>query len=91
VRLFPAKIGSHRDALVKSIEHMPQQNVFGGINPRQASPLWTRVIKADNQYHLLFSILPSKLKRRTDYGTVSALLDRHFSAPNLEIEGWNHE
>lgn len=91
VRLFPARLRSPRDAVVRSIEHMPRDNAFGGINPRQASPLWTRVISADNSYHLLFLVLPSKLKRRTDYDAVHQLLDRHFSAPDIEIEGWNHE
>ncbi len=70
------------------MEGVPRPPGFGGINPRQASPLWVRPVLVDGRYELLFVLLPSKLKAGQDYASVDQCLDR-FTRRKLQVKGWN--
>lgn len=90
VRIVTLGQANPNETLEALMSVMPQVNWLGGISPRQSSPLWMRVFWADNSYHLLLCLLPSKLARSAqDYGQVKAFLDRKFPGVDLKIPGWN--
>ena len=63
---------------------------LGGISPRQSSPVWARVFKTTEGYHLFFTLLPSKLAQNThDYHKVKEWLDKSFLGDRIEVKGWN--
>lgn len=62
---------------------------FGGISPRQASPLWVRPIQTNAaEYGLLFSVLASQF-RGSNYQEVRDFLSNSFPGDSLNVEGWN--
>lgn len=81
--------GSGEAVQKRLMERMIKADYLGGISPRQASPLWARVIMFDDSYHLLLSLLPSKLKSFTDYDAVKKFLDKNFPGEDIPIKGWN--
>lgn len=86
---------SAEEALVSLMRRMPQDRSFGGIVPhtdeRNSSPLWARVIWADNKYRLLFCVLPSWLRWRgsTDYQKIKNFLQTKFPGHPIQVQGWN--
>ncbi len=90
VRIVPLGQSNPDESLKSLMSVMPQVNWLGGISPRQSSPLWMRVFWADDKYHFLLCLLPSKLARGAqDYDEVKAFLDRKFPGTDLSIPGWN--
>jgi len=90
VRIVQMNSKSPGDLLENMMSVMPQADWLGGISPRQSSPLWMRVFWADDTYHLLLCLLPSKLARGAqNYAEVKAFLDRKFPGKDLSIPGWN--
>ena len=77
------------DAIVQFMQKVPKDPAFGGIQPRQASPLWVRPIQTENGYSLLFLILASALKTGTNYNKVQGFLNQHFKGQHLQAKGWN--
>lgn len=62
---------------------------FGGISPRQASPLWVRPIQTDTgKFGLLFSVLASRF-RGQNYQEIRDFLNLNFPGDSLQVEGWN--
>lgn len=82
---------SAMDAVIRFMQHVPRDAAFGGISPRQASPLWVRPIKTEKGYGLLFLVLASELKAGTNYTKVRDFLDQHFPGEHLQAKGWNHD
>ena len=80
---------SAMEAVIQFMQKVPSDSAFGGINPRQASPLWVRPIQTEKGYGLLFMILASELKAGTDYEKVRRFLDQHFPSTALQAKGWN--
>jgi len=70
------------------MKSVPQSPALGGINPRQASPLWVRPVLVDGHYELLLLLLPSRLKAGQDYAFVDRFLDR-YTPRKLQVKGWN--
>ncbi len=88
--LCDLKASSAMDAVKQFMQKAPRDPAFGGIQPRQASPLWVRPIQIDeNGYGLLFLVLASKLKTGTDYNKVQRFLNEHFEGRYLQAKGWN--
>jgi len=79
---------SAMDAVTWFMERVPRSPALGGINPRQASPLWVRPVLVDGHYELLFLLLPSRLKTGEDYASVDRFLGR-FTPHKLQVKGWN--
>ncbi|MEJ5200742.1 MAG: type III-B CRISPR module RAMP protein Cmr1 [Anaerolineales bacterium] len=81
-------------ALASLMQKVPKVKWLGGITPRQASPLWAHVFLTNGsrpKYHLLLTVLPSKLKTGDDHVQLEKWL-RGFEGlggQKLEIEGWN--
>ncbi len=68
---------------------MPKIGALGGISPRQGSPLWAHLFYTSNQYHLLLTLLPSRLASGSqDYKEVAKAL-QSFGGETIEIKGWN--
>jgi hypothetical protein len=77
------------DAVSEFMRRVPQNSAFGGINPRQASPLWVRPIHLDDHYGLLFTVLASSF-RGSDYSRIQSFLDNVFPPTlDLKVPGWN--
>jgi len=83
------KASSAMDAVIQFMRKVPKDPAFGGIQPRQASPLWVRPIQTENGYGLLFLVLASKLKTGTDYNKVQQFLSGYFGGQYLQAKGWN--
>ena len=78
---------SAMDAVIAFMDHVSQADWLGGIDPRQASPLWLRPVKVENGYRLLMSVLASDFEK-CDYGKVEDFI-RDFGANFIHVEGWN--
>lgn len=90
VRIATIASPSANDILIDMMRAMPQVSYLGGIRPRQSSPLWIRVFWADDDYHLLLCLLPSRLAGGTqDYARVREFMDRSFPGTDLQLKGWN--
>lgn len=89
VRISNSPFDSPTLAMQTLMSKMPNYPYVGyiGYDARQASPLWVRVIKADEQYRLLFCVLPSKFNG-ADYEKLAQKVGE-FATKNIEIEGWN--
>jgi len=83
------KAPSAMDAVVQFIQKIPKDPAFGGIRPRQASPLWVRPVQIENGYGLLFLVLASRLRTGTDYGKIQGFLGQNFPGTLLKAKGWN--
>lgn len=78
-----------QDAMAAVMRRMPKADYLGGISPRQGSPLWVNILYASQAYHLLLTVLPSRLASgRQDYHKVSQLL-QSFGGQKIQIKGWN--
>lgn len=80
---------SAMEAVKQLMATIPRNAAFGGIQPRQASPLWVRPIQIENGFSLLFVVLASKLKAGTNYQIIQDFLNEHFSSDTLLAKGWN--
>jgi CRISPR-associated protein Cmr1 len=79
---------SAMDAVTRFMQHASGNYAFGGIKPRQASPLWVRPIQLDDHYGLLFTVLASQFNG-ADYETVRNFLDQEFPGEDIRVKGWN--
>ncbi len=80
---------SYPEALAGVMNKMPKANYLGGISPRQGSPLWVNVLYASQSYHLLLTVLPSRLASGGhDYQSVSKVLQT-FGGEKIAVKGWN--
>ncbi len=89
IRLHDLKADSAMDAVKKFMGSVPRNQAFGGIQPRQASPLWVRPVQTENGWGLLFLVLASKLAAGTNYSSIRTFLDQHFPGRDLQVKGWN--
>jgi CRISPR-associated protein Cmr1 len=80
---------SSGEATANFMRVVPRDMAFGGIQPRQASPLWVRPIQTENGYGLLLLVLASCLKTGTNYRSIRDFLDQYFPGVSLEAKGWN--
>ncbi len=91
IRLAPlshAKSGS--EAVAELMARFPKKSWLGGISPRQASPVWARVIRTKEGYFGLFTLLPSKLAQGThNYTDLKDWLERTIQGEVIEVKGWN--
>ena len=79
------------EAVANLMRRFPKQSWLGGISPRQASPVWARVFKTTEGYHLLFTLLPAKLAgNTTDYESLREWLKKDDLFGDLfKVKGWN--
>lgn len=68
---------------------IPKSLAFGGISPRQSSPLWVRTVRVEQGYGLLFAILASEIKPAPNYPAIKSWLDSNFPGVDLFVQGWN--
>jgi CRISPR-associated protein Cmr1 len=76
------------DAVTQFMQKASGSYAFGGIKPRQASPLWVRPIRLGEQYGLLFMVLASDYPG-ANYETVRSFLDKEFPGEDIPVKGWN--
>ncbi len=75
--------------MVEVMRKMHKVDYLGGIQPRQGSPLWVNILYASQAYHLLLTVLPSRLiSGKHDYQKVQDVL-QSFGGQRIEIKGWN--
>jgi CRISPR-associated protein Cmr1 len=89
IMICDLKASSAMVAVTQFMQKVPKDPAFGGIQPRQASPLWVRPIQTENGYGLLFLVLASKLKTGTDYNKVQQFLSGYSGGQYLQAKGWN--
>jgi len=89
IMICDLKASSAMAAVTQFMQKVPKDPAFGGIQPRQASPLWVRPIQTENGYGLLFLVLASKLKTGTNYNKVQQFLSGYFGGQYLQAKGWN--
>jgi len=89
ISICDLKANRAMDAIIALMQKAPKDRAFGGINPRQASPLWVRPIQTENGFALLFLVLASQLRTGTNYNKVREFLDTHFKGEHLKAKGWN--
>jgi len=77
-RVYDLRARSAMDATRDFMSKVPKDAAFGGIRPRQASPLWVRPIATGQHYGLLFTILPSRFPS-ADYSRIEKFLKANFS------------
>lgn len=78
---------SAMDAMIAFMRKTKDRQALGGINPRQASPLWVRPIQTGSSYGLLCTVLTSDFSG-ADYDYVENFL-KNLGGEPLEVEGWN--
>ncbi|MGE0826745.1 MAG: type III-B CRISPR module RAMP protein Cmr1 [Candidatus Binatia bacterium] len=88
IHLCDLQAASAMDAVTQFMLKASGDYAFGGIKPRQASPLWVRPIQLDGQYGLLFMVLASDF-RGANYDTVQSFLDNNFPGEGICVKGWN--
>jgi CRISPR-associated protein Cmr1 len=89
IQICDLKAANAIDAVRQFMTLAQGDRAFGGINPRQASPLWVRPILTEKGYGLLFMVLTSRLTTGTDYSRLQGFLNQHFSGMSLTAKGWN--
>lgn len=79
------------EAISLLMSTMPKDPAFGEINPRNASPLWARIIFIDGQYRVLFCLLTSTMSEAAaaNYPKIHEFLENNFPGESLVLEGWN--
>lgn len=83
------KVHSPIDAVSTFMLQARNKRALGGINPRQASPLWVRPIQMNSSYGLLCTVLTSDF-RGANYEYVEDFLKNLEGEPlPLEVRGWN--
>lgn len=89
IRLVKEWAVSPQEALAKLMRKMPKIVALGGSSPRQGSPLWAHLFYTSNHYHLLLTLLPSRLAHeKQNYNEVAKVL-QSFGGETIEIKGWN--
>jgi len=88
IRVCDLQAGSSLAAVTQFMQKAPQDQAFGGIKPRQASPLWVRPIQLTDHYGLLLVVLASYFNG-ANYPTVQRFLAQHFPGEDLSVKGWN--
>lgn len=87
--LHPLRASSAFEAVRSFMAKTQNRVAFGGISPRQASPLWVRPIQTDaGEFGLLFSVLASRF-RGQNYQEIRDFLNLNFPGASLKVEGWN--
>jgi CRISPR-associated protein Cmr1 len=77
------------EAVAELMKRFPKVAWLGGITPRQSSPVWARVLKTREGYHLLFTVLPSKMAQSThNYSELRKWLDNTIVGDLIEVKGW---
>jgi len=87
IRLSDIQARTAKDAVIAFMHQTKDKRPLGGINPRQASPLWIRPIQIDSSYGLLCTVLTSDF-RGANYDYVKNFLKSLGGEP-LKVEGWN--
>jgi CRISPR-associated protein Cmr1 len=88
MRLCNLKAASAMTAVTQFMQNVPKLQAFGGISPRQASPLWVRPIQLDRQYGLLLTVLASQFNG-ANYPAVQKFLSENFNGEDISVKGWN--
>lgn len=88
IRLCDTEAASALAAVTQFMQKAPKLQAFGGISPRQASPLWVRPIQLGEQYGLLLTVLASQFNG-ANYDTVQNFLDKEFPGEEIRVKGWN--
>jgi CRISPR-associated protein Cmr1 len=88
IRLCALQAARAIDAVTQFMQQAPGDYAFGGIRPRQASPLWVRPIRLDDGYGLLLTVLASRFHGEK-YETVRSFLDKEFPGEEIRVKGWN--
>jgi hypothetical protein len=74
------------DAVKHFMSIVPRNVAFGGINPRQSSPLWVRPIEVENgRFRLLLFLFHCKVKSETNHNTIKLWLDDKFPGDNINV------
>jgi CRISPR type III-B/RAMP module RAMP protein Cmr1 len=77
------------DAMIGFMQRVHKADFFGGITPRQASPLWARSIQTgEGEFRLLFSTLASRFDG-SDYKEINQFLTERFPGCAIQVKGWN--
>jgi CRISPR-associated protein Cmr1 len=90
IRIHDLRARSAMDAITQFMAKVPQNPALGGIQPRQASPLWVRPIQLDDHYGLLLVVLASQFGG-ANYPWVRTFLDQDFppAGRDIIVKGWN--
>lgn len=88
IRLCNLEAASAIAAVAQFMQKVPKLQAFGGISPRQASPLWVRPIQLDGQYGLLLTVLASHFNG-ANYPAVQKFLNENFNGEDISVKGWN--
>lgn len=89
IRLVKEWAVSPQEALAELMRKMPKIVALVGISPPQRLPLWAHLFYTPNQYHLLLTLLPSRLAHeKQNYNEVAKVL-QSFGGETIEIKGWN--
>ena len=86
IRISNANYNSSMDAVKHFMSIVPRNVAFGGINPRQSSPLWVRPIEVENgRFRLLLFLFHCKVKSETNHNTIKLWLDDKFPGDNINV------
>lgn len=82
------------DDCVGSVSHFMSKSYraayFGNHNPRQASPLWVRVVKTGDKFSLLMITLPSVFADSChNYGKLDHFMNSKFAGTDIHVKGLN--
>ena len=88
IRLYDIGADTAMEAVTRFMRKTKKKRVFGGVNPRQASPLWMRPIQTgSSSYGLLCTVLTSDF-RDANYDYVEKFL-KDLGGEPLKVKGWN--
>ncbi len=88
IRLYDIEANTAMEAVTRFMRKTKKKRAFGGVNPRQASPLWMRPIQTgSSSYGLLCTVLTSDF-RDANYDYVETFL-KDLGGEPLEVKGWN--
>ncbi len=87
MRLYEWSEPTAMEAVKRFMRQTKKNRAFGGVNPRQASPLWMRPIQTGTSYGLLCTVLTSDL-RGANYDYLENFLKALGGEP-LKVKGWN--
>ena len=89
IRVCDVQARSAMEAVELFMNKVPKERALGGINPRQASPLWVRPIQiGPSKYNLLCVVLASNFDG-SDYNWIRQFLEGKFSGQYMRVKGWN--
>lgn len=87
IRLYDWSEPTAMEAVKRFMRQTKKNRAFGGVGPRQASPLWVRPIQTRSSYGLLCTVLTSDF-RDANYAHVERFLEDLGGEP-LKVKGWN--